>query len=303
MRLLRVLFFTALICGIGSIILILIVEKSQPPFSRSWSSLFQELGKPVKTIDRMMSKIYPIDEIDEKMLGDAIKSRIAETLTSLTQEEQVIVNYLNALVAFSTKESGKPYEYAVFLVDGSPNAFACPGGVICITKALLGILENEAELMAILGHEIGHIERGHLFDAARGEMLRRKTLENSLTTYALDTIHLLAALTFSKTQEDEADEYGFRMLLKQGYNPFAMSTSFEKLLGQHSHHRMPTDPLHDFFSTHPHTELRIEKFRSRAQLWIANFPHEKYYKGKRNLANRTPMFEMSYPEEYEPPVE
>lgn len=60
--------------------------------------------------------------------------------------------------------------------------------------------------------------------------MRRKLRLVSVEDYASSAIRVLIRLSFSKTQEDEADEYGFRLLVNQGYDPIAMSTAFEKLL-------------------------------------------------------------------------
>ena len=291
MKKLRAIFFLFLICGVVSVSLILIKEKPQPPFSRSLAPLFQELGKPVKSVDRAISRLFPIDEIDEKILGNEIKLRFANTSKPKTPGEEATVRYLNSLIASLSDEARRSFEYQVFLVDGPPNAFAMPGGAICVTKDLMDILENEAELAAILGHEIGHVERGHLFDAARGEMLRRKIRKTSVGTYASDVIHMIVGLSFRKTQEDEADEYGFRILLKKGYDPIAMSTSFEKLIQGPIQNQGPTNSIEDFFISHPYTELRIEKFRSRAKLWKQNYPNEKRSLGKKNFEDRMTVAE------------
>ena len=303
MKRLRLLFLLLMGFGIFGVILILIKEQIQPPFSRSLSPLFQEIGKPIKSIDRVISRVIPVDDIDEKMLGDEIKSRISKNSNIPTPEEQATVRYLNSLVGSLTKEAYKQFEYKVFLVNGPPNASALPGGVIYITNELIDLLDSEAELVAILSHEIGHIERGHLFDAAREEMLRKKIHNTTIISYASDVISLIASLTFSKAQEDEADEYGFRMLVKKGYDPFAMSYTFDKLLQEKialspSIKQRPTTPIDDFFNTHPYIELRREKFRSRAKLWVENYPNEKRYVGKKNLTNRKTSFELKYPDEW-----
>ncbi|MEM1283228.1 MAG: M48 family metallopeptidase [Chlamydiota bacterium] len=297
MKAFRIIFFLTLVCGVAAVSLIFIKEKPQPPFSRSLAPFFQELGKPLKSADRVVSRMFPIDEIDEKTLGNEIKLRLAESSKPKTPEEEATVRYLNSLITFLSNERRRSFEYQVFLVDGPPNAFAMPGGALCVTNGLMGVLDNEAELVAILGHEIAHVERGHLFDAARGEMLRRKISETSVVTYASDVIHMIVGLSFSKTQEDEADEYGFRMLLKKGYDPFAMSTSFEKLIQGTVQKQGATNPFEDFFTSHPYTELRIEKFRSRAKLWKQNYPNEKRYLGKKNFEDRVTVFESEFSDE------
>lgn len=294
MKKIRLIFFLFLMGGVIATSLILIKEQVQPQFSRSLAPLFQELGKPIKTLDRAISQILPIDQIDEKMLGEEIKCKFEQISKSKTPDEENTLRYLNSLIEFLSSETKKSFEYKVFLVDGPPNAFAMPGGVLCVTKDLIKILENEAELVAILSHEIGHVERGHLFDAARGEMLRRKIIKSSVVSYATDVIQMLIGLSFNKTQEDEADEYGFRMLLKKGYDPIAMSTSLEKFIQGHPHAlSKAANPFDDFFSSHPYTELRIDKFRARAQLWNKTYSNEKRILGKKKFMNRITTFKQN----------
>lgn len=175
---------------------------------------------------------------------------------------------------------------------------ALPGGVICVTDGLLNILSSEAELVAVLAHEIGHIERGHLFDAARQEMFQRKMEQISLLTYALDSISHLGKCCFSKTQEDEADSYAFRMILDRGYDPFAMSRSFEKLLPYGSMPRAQTDLIDDFFSTHPHLELRTAKFQAQAEKWQATNQAAVTYLGQRNFKERKTRRQVEYRREF-----
>ncbi|NGX60937.1 MAG: Metalloprotease LoiP [Chlamydiae bacterium] len=295
MKRFRSIFFLSIIFAISFVIVIYIQQTPKSPFPSSLAPLFLELGKPIKTVDRVISRTLPIDEIDEKELGDEIKLKFS---TVVSQCDEVSIEYLNSLVQSFNDETHKPFQYTVFLVKGPPNASALPGGVICITTGLLELLENEAELVAILGHEIGHIERGHLFDAARGEMLRRKTNMGSYPFYASQCLQLMMDLTFSKSQENEADEYGFRLLVKKKYDPFALSSSFKKMDAYFAHVQQPPSILDDFFATHPHDKHRAEKFHSRAQLWINHHPQEKWYVGKKNYANHISQFEMDYPDEW-----
>lgn len=294
MKKLRAFFFLSIIFALAAVTILLIQQPVQPPLSRSLSNLLQELGKPLKSADRAISCILPIDEIDEKMLGEEMKA----TLAQISIQDEATVQYLNSLMQSFREEIHSPFEYTVFLIENGPNACALPGGVICVTTGLMELLESEAELVAILGHEIGHIERGHLFDAARGEMLRRKIDAGSIASYASAVIHSMMHFAFSKSQEDEADEFGFRLLVKKQYDPFAMSAAFEKIANHQQFGQQPLGVIDDFFATHPHIALRMEKFSSRAELWKANYPNEKWYSGKKNFANRISRLEKDYSEEW-----
>lgn len=286
--------FILLVACIGIVIGILIIEKYQPSLPSTFSPLLQELGKPVKSIDRAISKLMPIEDIDEQMLGEAIRKEFEQTIPKDLDPETIA--YLTSLVQNLSSNTKKQFDYTIYLQEGYPNAYAFPGGIIVITKAFLDCLSNEAELIAILGHEIGHIERGHSFDSARSRMLRKKIKFISLFDFAIDTIESFSRHLFSKTQEDEADEYAFNMLLEKGYNPFAISDVFTKLSKQAFHtHNLLTD----FFNSHPYEVLRRDKFHSRAESWLTKNPDTKMYIGKRNFEEKKSRYYISYSDEYD----
>lgn len=271
----RLLALFSLLGGITSVIFILIAGRNQPILPGTLSPFFQQLGKPIQSANRAISKLMPISDIDEKMLGEEFRARYEQNFP-MTESNEKTRKYLIELIRDLTNKSQKGFDYTVFLVPGPPNAFALPGGVICVTEGLLNLISCEAELVAILGHEIGHIERGHLFDRLRKEMLRRKLKKCPIEDYTTDAIQSLGRLLFSKAEEDEADEYGFQLLVEKGYDPFAMSTAFKKFL------QLQPDKANwtqDFLSTHPYMGLREAKFYYRAKSWQAQHPETRAYIG------------------------
>lgn len=292
----RIAIFSSLLFCIAVLAMIHVKERYQPAFERTFSPLFQLLGKPLQTVDRTVTHLFPISQIDEKKLGEEIKGQIRSYyILAGTKAE---TDYLNALVQELTADTPSGFDYQVFLIAGAPNAMALPGGVICVTEGLLKILSSEAELVSILAHEIGHIERGHLFDAARQEMLKRKMEQISLLSYALDSISRLGEWCFNKNQEDEADTFAFRMLLDRGYDPFAMSRSFEKLLPYGAVESTRTDLVDDFLSTHPHLEHRMAKFQAQAEKWQSSNPGVVAYIGQRNFKELKTREQVEYRGEY-----
>ncbi len=290
MKLFRIALLTFLSLAVAVISFIIIYEEYETPFSRSLAPLYQELGRPIKSFDRIVGQLLPIDSIDEKMIGDEIKLSFAENSKYEGVKDDRTVKYLNSLINFAVREINSAFEYQVYLVSGPPNACAMPGGVICVTDELMEILENEAELVAILCHEIGHIERGHLFDKVKWDMLQRKVKAITLITFVSDVINAVARYSFSKTQEDEADEYAFRLMLNLGYDPMAISNAFEKIMLESNNENGMTNPISDFFMTHPHTEHRIEKFRSRALLWKQNNSTQRMRLGTKAFLERSFTF-------------
>ncbi len=284
-----------LIC-IAALVTIHLKEQYQPAFERTFSPFFQLLGKPLQTVNRTVTHLFPISQVDEKTLGEKIKAEISTHFLVINSKRETA--YLNHLIQELTADTQSGFDYQVFLISGDPNAMALPGGVICVTDELLNILSSEAELIAILAHEIGHIERGHLFDAVRQEMLKRKMEQISLLTYAIDAIGHLGKCCFNKTQEDEADSYAFRMLLDHGYDPFAMSSSFEKLLPDGANPHTHTELIADFLATHPYLELRAAKFQAQAENWQASNPDTPIYIGQRNFKERKTRKQVEYRKEF-----
>lgn len=294
MKIFRISFIGTILIGVLLTTILLMKQKTSTPYTATLSPLFQELGKPIKSIDRVVSSILPIDEIDEKSLGEELKSQIE---SSYPQSDQESTYYLNALVKELTKDSKKPFEYKAYLVPGPPNACALPGGIICITDGLINSLKTEGELVAILGHEIGHIEKGHCFDLHRAEMLRKKMEFLSIATYAAQVFQGAAHLVFSKSQENESDIYGFQLLIKHGYSPFSLASAFQGLIELH-HTQTSPNLIDDFFSSHPHLEIRKEQFQGAALRWQCRHPNVKTYAGAKNLKQKVPRQRCEFPDEY-----
>jgi predicted Zn-dependent protease len=170
-------------------------------------------------------------------------------------------------------------EFTFTLLDTDvPNAFALPGGYVYITRGLLTLAENEAEMAGVLGHEIGHVTARH-----SAQRQTRATGAGVLAT--LGTIgaailggemagQLAQQVTgvgaqaylagYSREQELEADQLGIRYLARAGYDARAMASFLEKL-NEHSELQQRLagsegDPgVMSWFATHPRTLDRVEQ--------------------------------------------
>ncbi len=171
-----------------------------------------------------------------------------------------------------------PYHFAV--VDSSvANAFALPGGYIYITRGLLVKLDNEAQLAAVLGHEIGHVTARHsakrltsilgfnltlaIVDqvASGGKNYQKwRGLIRTASSVAFATV----SLGYGRKDEFQADGLGMTYAYKVGYDPEGMTQLLEVLKSMHD--REPT-AVEEFFSSHPRSSARIEAVRGQiAQL-------------------------------------
>lgn len=169
-----------------------------------------------------------------------------------------------------------PYEFVV-LNATSPNAWALPGGKIAITRGLLVELDNEAELAAVLGHEVVHAAAKHSVQAMQRGMLGQLVmvgaavaLQNSdYGNFVLGTGNLgLQAVgqKYSRDAEREADDHGMKYMHAAGYDTAAAVTLQEKFVALAKGRRPGW--LEGLFASHPASTERVANNRAA----LAKFP-------------------------------
>ncbi len=276
----RVLSLLVLLASGAGLLFFVTANRINTPLGRTLSPIMELFGQSTKTADRVLSRVMPIDEIDEQALGDALDAKMSQ----LYGTSDARTPYLTDLVKELAGTSQKPFSYRVYVAPGPANAFALPGGVILVTEGMLEILESEAELVSVLGHEMGHVELGHCFDGAKFQMLNRKLGGETLGEVADVVYGALARSSFSKTQEKEADEYGFGVLTSRGYDPMGTADAFERLKAKVGlQDAKGLNPFRDYFSSHPPLALRIENFRERGKRHLASHADEPFYVGRTNV--------------------
>jgi predicted Zn-dependent protease len=176
-------------------------------------------------------------------------------------------------------------DFTISLLNSSVNnAFAIPGGYVYVTRQLLGLMNNEAELASVLGHETGHVAAQHSRKrnsaASRnavlgglGQVLAGVLLGNSqlgqIIGQGIGQGAQLLTLKFSRTQEFEADDLGVSYIAKAGYDPTASSTMLASLAAQEvldakvAGRTGGSNPT--WASTHPDPGSRVLRARQRAQ--------------------------------------
>jgi predicted Zn-dependent protease len=270
-------------------------QRSQPPLGLSFSPVFQLLGKSTKSVDIALTRILPIDEMDEKAYGDAI----AEEYKSQANVSDKNYIYLNSLITELSKFSKKKFTYHVFVISTPvPNAYALPGGIICVTEGLMNTMKSEAEIVSVLSHEMGHVERGHCFDAIKYELTLKKIKSAPIGQLADFVINSFLHHTFSKTQENDADEYGYDLLLLTNYDPMEFSGAFKQLQKEQGKEYRSSNIVTDYLDTHPPLPLRIGKFEQNAVQWWKKHKDEKRYIGTINLKNRISITQQAYANEW-----
>ncbi len=166
------------------------------------------------------------------------------------------------------------------LVDSTQvNAFALPGGYIYITRGLLAYLNSEAELAAVLGHEIGHVTARHSVrqqSAATVTGLAGAILQASTGVQATgDLFNVIGKAVLSgygREQELEADRLGARYLARAGYDPQAMINVIGILKNQELFEKQrareegrEARAYHGVFASHPKNDQRLQEVVGEAK--------------------------------------
>ncbi len=183
-----------------------------------------------------------------------------------TYDDQALNAYVQRVGQTMTAHTHRPHLTYHFAVLDTPvvNAFAVPGGYIYVTRGILAMMNSEAELAVVLGHELGHVNARHSVVKLSQLMLAQIGLGVAgaisetfakLSGVASVGIQLLF-LKFSRDDEREADALGVQYSRQGGYNPGEMVNFFaslEKLGDLSGGHGLP-----GFLSTHPLTSERIQ---------------------------------------------
>ena len=162
-----------------------------------------------------------------------------------------------------------PYEF-VILNDSTPNAWALPGGKIAVNRGLLTELRSEAELAAVLSHEIVHAAARHGAQGVeRNSLLTGAMVATALLLGGKDYGDLAVAgaqvgaaavdQKYGRDAEREADYYGIRYMVRAGYDPSAAVELQQTFVQLNAEQR--EDWLSGLFSSHPPSQERVDNNR------------------------------------------
>jgi len=186
-----------------------------------------------------------------------------------------ILSFLKTRTTEMGRISHRPnLEYHIKILD-SPvvNAFAVPGGYIYLTRGILAQLNNEAELIGVIGHEMGHINARHFASQQTKQQLGQMVLIGTMivseklaqyASYAMQGMELLF-LKFSRDNEREADQLGVEYSSKIGYDAHKMADFFQVLEKMSMAENVGGVPT--FLSTHPDPGDRYNSVNQQATAW------------------------------------
>lgn len=204
-----------------------------------------------------------------------IQSYVHEYITYSDQQNNVAPatneysKRLARLTSGLTSVDGVPLNFKVYLTD-DVNAFACADGSVRVYSGLMDRMTDD-EVLGVIGHEIGHVAHKDTKNAFKQALLNSALLDGIASTgstaAALTQSQLaqigssLVSSKFSRSQESNADDYGYEFLKANGKNPWAMAMAFTKLGSLES--GTQSNGLSQMFSSHPSTPDRIQHIVDR----------------------------------------
>jgi predicted Zn-dependent protease len=220
---------------------------------------------------------------EERKLGEQVVKEVERKFHLI--RDPLILGYLNTIGQETLRQADpQPYPFRFYLLkDPQLNAFSVPGGHIFLTTGIVEVMDSEGELAALLGHEIAHVTRHHIAN----QMEKQKKI--TLTSMAAAVLGILAgdpriasavlagslataqtlALKYSREDEEEADNYGFKYMSRDGFDPKHMISLLDKLRrwGSFGGEGIPA-----YMMTHPLTRDRMAHVEDLLQRYAEQGP-------------------------------
>jgi beta-barrel assembly-enhancing protease len=225
------------------------------------------LGKLKKGADRAADAKQKVDDLtfseaEEKQIGEQVSLKLRDRFG--VYQNEAVTKYVSLVGNALAQASSRPsldWKFIVLDTDGV-NAYAAPGGFIHITRGLLGLMKDEAELAGVLGHEITHVTAKHTLEAIRRSKLTSDVTEaagsGSLRNQLIARIAGKAYESvfdgaYSRGDENESDKTGVQVANKIGYAPHGLADALQKVADRNASRSEPNG----FFVSHPVIKDRI----------------------------------------------
>ncbi|HUL71513.1 MAG TPA: M48 family metalloprotease [Vicinamibacterales bacterium] len=199
-----------------------------------------------------------ITDAEEKQIGGDISAKLRDKYGVV--QDPAIHKYVTLVGSVLAQASSRPnldWTFIVLDTDGV-NAFAAPGGFVHITRGALALIQNEAELADVLGHEISHVTEKHTINAIRNEKVvsagASATRSEVLQDVANAGYSKILENKYDRNQEKDADRLGVTLANKVGYAPAGLSAFLTRLADRNKNLKEPSG----LFASHPETQDRIE---------------------------------------------
>jgi len=285
-------------------------EPPRPPVAipfadpqRMFESMF---GPETEESEKALARVE-VSIQEERQMGE---TAVAAFLAGLKQRNISVVSrgkdlqYLRDLVETirPLMTNGKRYPKLQLYVVQSPDCEArtFPGGTILFFRGLLELGGSEAAVAGIVGHELSHLDRGHVLKRARRMKLAQQTFSGNRGDFSPERFMVagsqfaqLWARPFRPEDEAVADGDGARWAYQAGYDPREMAKLF-LLVGQRQKNQRI--PMPAFFQSHPDQKSRHDAIMKQYAELEQAAPNNALYVGKENLRVRTARSKRKFAE-------
>jgi beta-barrel assembly-enhancing protease len=246
--------------------------------SVDFSAVLETWADVLRDADQFGFRLTRVSDAEEMAHGRELAGRVGQWW----REDAAWTRYISGVganLAPHLHRHGIGYTFHA-VEAGAINAFALPGGQVFLFTGMLAFLRTEAELAAILGHEMAHVDLRHCIERYQYELALRKVGAGPLGQLA-EVARRLLTVGYRQYQELEADAQGVRMVAEAGYDPAAGIAVFRRLAQRAGerpapHPRTPAEEagqavvraMGSYFRSHPTSSersRRLERLVARAQ--------------------------------------
>ncbi|WP_419149476.1 M48 family metallopeptidase [Pseudoalteromonas 'SMAR'] len=228
------------------------------------------VGCKTSPTGRTQLALYSEQQMDKMGVASFEQMKQQQKVDTDPNTNRYVKCIANALVAQLPQKYGNQQWEVVVFANDSANAFALPGGKIGVHTGILNVAENQHQLAAVMGHEVGHVIAEHANERVSQNSILQLGLQAGAAVLEMNNVEYRnaimqglglgaqfgIALPFSRSHESEADVIGLDLMAKAGFDPkgsVALWQNMEKQAGQ----RPP-----EFMSTHPAPQSRIAQLQA-----------------------------------------
>ncbi|MBC7865971.1 MAG: M48 family metalloprotease [Gloeobacteraceae cyanobacterium ES-bin-316] len=216
------------------------------------SDITNILGKADKIIGKVATFNIRVTDEDQMKYGDTFLIQAAKdknfVIDSSSELMPKLEKILNNLVEARIKPTGIRYKIYLLQDTTTINAYTV-GGKVFITTAMIAKCTSDDQLYAIIGHEIGHNEKGHIKTSIKQLIASNRFFGEWGESFV--AIKRLLTGSFNRTNELEADYYGLDLSWKLGYDICAIRSFWDAMAKGEER-----NAINDFFNTHPYSDTR-----------------------------------------------
>lgn len=215
-----------------------------------------------------------LSQRDRQQGAEGYKQIVQEFGGTVDGPLSAYVRGVGVKVAMASVPGSRPEDWTVTVLNSPiPNAMATPGGYLYITRGLLAMINSEAELASVLGHEAGHVAARHSDKrnsrATIGALgsIAAAVLLGGEAANVVNTGAGAWVAGFSRSQENEADTLGMRYAIAAGYDPRAAATmlaALDRVGTVEGRESFQQRGVNSIFATHPVTADRVQRVERQA---------------------------------------